>query len=603
LDRLQHSNKSQVIQGYLNGKSREQNAQHNNVSTGTVSNIIENWSREIGMPDIKELRQFAVPVKKSGVSIKQCAQGFRMVQLMSNFGIHAEDDAHDEFGSFVNGVYQNCKDLDISPSAIPSWMNDLADCHLTDPNHFYLDERDSEESQSPNHLKISALTQKGTKTDSALVSDANDDVKSDPCMFKDPSNPKPKQRSSIQIEKKALFVSQVSGYINQKKKECSQLERHKANLTNDIKGLELQKNVVIDNINKVTWKEKLAMSYLDLFNRLKKEIYDRHNIKIEEDVERFAQVISDFKNHGYDAIEIIKEYSGLSSVRLEIRTTQADLDSLQTQYAVLNNTFLHWDSQVKSHKQTMGIYSELEVMKFGLKELKQLWLAIREIAGENKIALDEAVSKFLKDIEEQYDNKLGFENKTNEKKHELALLNKEITNNRQTLQFNPFVGSSLSRLFQNGVSEQDIVGINRLVEECTNNSTVYTNGNLDTEGNKENGKIEDKTSNRLEQLKSLTDDLKKSGGIKAALKEQAKNRDQLTQEIQSLGKQKQGIIAYCNNAISIINDANNRISYFKGFTDYLKKDLANKVNSGSVVSPLFIILMNNGPGEGDGEGN
>jgi hypothetical protein len=138
LDRLQHSNKSQVIQGYLNGKSREQNAQHNNVSTGTVSNIIENWSREIGMPDIKELRQFAVPVKKSGVSIKQCAQGFRMVQLMSNFGIHAEDDAHEEFGSFVNGVYQSCKDLGVSPSAIPSWMKDLAGCHFTDPNHIYL---------------------------------------------------------------------------------------------------------------------------------------------------------------------------------------------------------------------------------------------------------------------------------------------------------------------------------------------------------------------------------------------------------------------------------------------------------------------------------
>jgi hypothetical protein len=55
-----------------------------------------------------------------------------MVQLMSNFGIHAEDDAQDDFGSFVNGVYQSCKDLDISPSAIPSWMKDLDDCHLSD---------------------------------------------------------------------------------------------------------------------------------------------------------------------------------------------------------------------------------------------------------------------------------------------------------------------------------------------------------------------------------------------------------------------------------------------------------------------------------------
>jgi hypothetical protein len=598
LDTSNISSKSQVIQCYLNGKTREQNAHENNVSTGTVSNIIENWAREIGIPDMKEMRQFAVLVKKSGVSIKQCAQGFRMVKLMNNYGIQVEDDTQDEFGSFVNGVYQNCKDLSISPSIVPSWIKDLVNCDSSDPDYFSLGTSDAE--GSPNHLTISASPQKRTKIDSDLGSDANDGGKSDPDVKMDLSNPKPKQ-SAIQIEKKALFASQVSGFIDQKKKECSQLKDYREKLINDIKGLELQKNKVIDSINKANEKEKSAMSYLGWFNRLKKELYDRHSIKMEEDVESFAQVINDFKNHSYDAIEIIKEYSRLLSARLEIKTTQADLESLQRQHAALNNTFLHLDSQVKSHKQTMSKYSELEAMKFGLKEQKQLWLTIREIAEENNIALDEAVSKFLKDIEEQYDDKLGFENKINEKKDELALLNKEITSNRQTLQINPFVGSRLSRLFQKGVSEQDIVGINRLVEECTNNSTVNTNGNLDAEGNKENYRNSDKTSNRLEQLKSLTDDLKKSGGIKAALKEQAENREKLDQEIQGLNKQKQDLIAYCNDAISIINDTNNKISYFNGFADYLKNDLGNKTKAISWVSPLFIILLNNASKGGEGE--
>ena len=48
-------------------------------------------------------------------------------------------------------------------------------------------------------------------------------------------------------------------------------------------------------------------------------------------------------------VEIIKEYSRLLSARLEIKTTQADLESLQRQHAALNNTFLHLDSQVKFH--------------------------------------------------------------------------------------------------------------------------------------------------------------------------------------------------------------------------------------------------------------
>ena len=47
------------------------------------------------------------------------------------------------------------------------------------------------------------------------------------------------------------------------------------------------------------------------------------------------------------------------------------------------------------------------------------------------------------------------------------------------------------------------------------------------------------------------------------------------------------------NAVSIINDTNNKISYFNGFADYLKNDLGNKTKAISWVSPLFIILLNN----------
>ena len=67
-------------------------------------------------------------------------------------------------------------------------------------------------------------------------------------------------------------------------------------------------------------------------------------------------------------------------------------------------------------------------MNLGLKELKQLWNTIEEIAKANKISSDkEAVSKFLDDIEKEYDNKLGFEKKVKEQKDELALLNNQVT--------------------------------------------------------------------------------------------------------------------------------------------------------------------------------
>ena len=71
-----------------------------------------------------------------------------------------------------------------------------------------------------------------------------------------------------------------------------------------------------------------------------------------------------------------------------------------------------------------------------------------EIADANNISQTEASSKFLKDVEEQYDTKLGFGSKVNEKREELVVLNNQINASRQILWFIPLIGPSLSNLFQ-----------------------------------------------------------------------------------------------------------------------------------------------------------
>jgi hypothetical protein len=113
---------------------------------------------------------------------------------------------------------------------------------------------------------------------------------------------------------------------------------------------------------------------------------------------------------------------------------------------------------------TLDRYSHLEGMGFGLKDLRQLWDTIGEISHANGISHRDAVAKFLKDIEEQYDSKLGFEKKVNEKRGELVLINRELNNSQQNLFLNPFLGPTLSNLLQKGIGEQDIININQLVE-------------------------------------------------------------------------------------------------------------------------------------------
>lgn len=75
------------------------------------------------------------------------------------------------------------------------------------------------------------------------------------------------------------------------------------------------------------------------------------------------------------------------------------------------------DERRKYYSQSLNTILELDDAGFGLKELKQLKNIVMEIGIANDIKIRDVAKKFLKDVENQYDNKLGFENKIEEIKN------------------------------------------------------------------------------------------------------------------------------------------------------------------------------------------
>ena len=117
------------------------------ISKGKVHYLIKNWKERLEGSDIEKIREFSNLVKSSNVSIEQCAQGFRIINILKSFGIGNLDisddsdgndaykdidnhtnDNYNEFFSFVKEIYNNCKKLEISPAIITSWVKDLVDC-------------------------------------------------------------------------------------------------------------------------------------------------------------------------------------------------------------------------------------------------------------------------------------------------------------------------------------------------------------------------------------------------------------------------------------------------------------------------------------------
>jgi hypothetical protein len=129
---------------------------------------------------------------------------------------------------------------------------------------------------------------------------------------------------------------------------------------------------------------------------------------------------------------------------------------------------------VDSCNQTLALYAKLFDMGFGLKELNLLWHIICEIDYANNIPREDAIRKFFKDVEDHYNDKLGFESKVGSMQEELSHLDQRKT--------------------------KLLTEINAIPQ------LALAHGNLLS--------VDD--NNGIEEIKLLVDQIRKAGGIKEA---------------------------------------------------------------------------------------
>ncbi|HET7284400.1 MAG TPA: hypothetical protein VFI70_06910, partial [Nitrososphaeraceae archaeon] len=121
----------------------------------------------------------------------------------------------------------------------------------------------------------------------------------------------------------------------------------------------------------------------------------------------------------------ISEFSESQSLKTRHKMLQDNVRLLQSEYNYLGQRCSSLEIMVNFHEQIISIFKDLDGKGFGLEELKLLWKTITEITVANTMPLNEAQRKFFKDIEEQYDKKLGFESKVQNLKTEVNTLTQE----------------------------------------------------------------------------------------------------------------------------------------------------------------------------------
>ena len=78
------------------------------MGNGTVYNIIQEWRNGIGVQKADRLRDIALQLKKTGLTVTDCATGLRMLMIFKKYGIKTDKD-QEQLTYFLKEIYTNVK--------------------------------------------------------------------------------------------------------------------------------------------------------------------------------------------------------------------------------------------------------------------------------------------------------------------------------------------------------------------------------------------------------------------------------------------------------------------------------------------------------------
>jgi hypothetical protein len=167
--------------------------------------------------------------------------------------------------------------------------------------------------------------------------------------------------------------------------------------------------------------------------------------------------------------------------------------------------------------------------------------------------------KFITDIEEQYDKKLGFESKLERLQTEVNKVNQALTRSRIELSMVQLVGPALAKLIQSGIKEQDIINLASIFER-------YSTGIA---------------------RQSLISELDKYGSLKSAIQKLTEENGKLNNDITSMNKEKQELILYDQKMTSALNYLNHKMSFFQGYIQSLRNEILGLSLTATIIMYFF----------------
>jgi hypothetical protein len=346
---------------------------------------------------------------------------------------------------------------------------------------------------------------------------------------------------------KTVPFSKIPHYIKEKNDEKIKLEEEIGKLKAQIQTLQQQKETAKLLRNTIVEDGKITSSRLKWYSDIKAEM-GKYGIPV-DDISKLAKLVNSLKQYQYDIEIVINEFLDLEIRRLNYKYLQENTPTLENRKKYLERECSRLETMISMHNQVLSKYHYLETMGFGLNQLQHLWTIVNEIARENKIPPKEAVTKFLSDVERQYNNKLGFESKLESLRNEVSKIYQEQVTIRAGLLSLPLVGPKLMKLTQSGVTEQDIINIAAIFEK-------YVAG---------------------KDRESFVFDLEVYGGLKSAIQGLSTQSEKMKMEVNLLQTQNQDLNKDNQRILSSLINSRHTVDFLHGLVYSLRNEILGLV--------------------------
>jgi hypothetical protein len=376
-----------VIDDWLNGDSRYDIAIKRMMGSGTVYNIIQDWRIGIGIQKADKLREIALKLNKTGLSVNDCALGLRMLMIFKKYGIKGDED-QEQLIYFLKEIYARCQEVEFTPQKVFDYISDI--------------------------LKFSS----------------------------------------------EIPISQIPQFMKKRIEEKEELQSAVQKLSqkiNELSNLQADKEQEIQRLSK---KEETMTRTYRIFVIAKRQL-KQYGIEM-DDINMFVKSVVGISKENHDPVQIlakIADYENLEKNSIYYTTT---VNFKKDELAKLNQDINNKQKDLDSFKLKLDIMDELELRGFNIRELRTLINMLNEIGRENDYTFDKIRNEFFDGVK-NYEKVIGSRKEVDRLKHEFKSLEVNIIKEREKYNAYPKIIESITRLAGSGISEDDIVKIDRIL--------------------------------------------------------------------------------------------------------------------------------------------